>query len=91
MTIKAMYRGEFRLKSSPYPNLKVCEYPETTETLSFLENRLAFLLANETNMPEAMIIGMGYKMEHTRETLQKLRTASKVVAASQNQQQTGSN
>ncbi len=79
MTIRAMYRGEFRLKSSPYPDLKVRDYPETTETLSFLENRLDFLLANETNMPEPMIIGMGYKMEHTRETLRKLYSASKAA------------
>jgi hypothetical protein len=91
MTIRAMYRGEFRLKSSPYPDLKVRDYPETTETLSFLENRLAFLLANETNMPEPMILGMGYKMEHTRETLQKLKASSTKAAAAQNQQITGSN
>jgi hypothetical protein len=86
-----MYRGEFRLKSSPYPKLKVCEYPETTETLLFLENRMAFLLVNETNMPEPMIVGMGYKMEHTRETLQTLRAGTKDVVSSKIQQQSGNN
>lgn len=71
MRIKQMYSGDFKLGSSPFGATKLKDYPATPQALSFLESRLAFLMDdnNPTNIPEPMLKGIAYKVEHIRKEL----------------------
>lgn len=67
-----MYHARFRLKKkTPWPQLNVCDYPHSTEALSFLEGRLNFLLSAPVKMPDEMKCGIAYKCEEIRKYLIK--------------------
>jgi hypothetical protein len=69
MKLSSMYKGNFRLKKSPYPELKVCDYPVSPQSLSYLEGLLSWLLdeENDHSMPLPMLHGIA----HTAEKIQK--------------------
>lgn len=71
MNQSEMRQGRFRLKNSPYPKIKVCDYPEDVKTLSFLEGRVGYFLRDDVEcpMPSAMLEGMMNKITKTRATI----------------------
>jgi hypothetical protein len=67
-----MYHARFKLKhKTPWPQLNVCDYPNTTQALSFLEQRLYFLLSAPVKMPDEMKYGIAYKCEAIKKYLLK--------------------
>jgi hypothetical protein len=75
MTISQMYRGQFKLKHSPWVDKQVCDYPNDERAKQFLKNRLDFLTdeESEASMPTAMIQGLAYKIRFIEETQKKER------------------
>jgi hypothetical protein len=71
MKRSSMIHGKFRMKNSPYPETYVCDYPSTTEALSYLEGLLLWLLdeSNVHNMPLDMVKGLAYKAEEIQKSL----------------------
>jgi len=71
MKRSSMYSGKFKLKNSPYPKTYVCDYPTTTQALSYLDGLLLWLLdeSNTHNMPLDMVKGIAYTEEKIRNSL----------------------
>lgn len=61
MTTQDMLAGKFRMKSSPYPKTKVCDYPNNKPVLRFLQNKLEWYESNETAAPREMIYAIKCK------------------------------
>ena len=66
-----MYAGKFKLKNSPYPQIYVCNYPVETQSLSYLEGLLGWLLDENTDhtMPLPMVHGIAYAAEKIQKSL----------------------
>lgn len=75
MTTSQMYRGQYKLKHSPWADKQVCDYPNNDTAKRFLENRLDFLTdeESEASMPSAMIQGLAYKIKFIEERQKKER------------------
>lgn len=71
MKTNQMYRGEFRIKKSPYPNLQLKDWPASCTNISFLENRLSYFLKDDCPIatPVAYLQGIEYKLRHMRKEL----------------------
>lgn len=71
MKTNNMYKGEFRLKNSPNPDIQLKDWAATPTNISYLEGWLRRLLQDdcEIAVPVAMLKGVEYKLQHMRNQL----------------------
>jgi len=71
MKTNDMYSGNFCLKNSPNPTIKLKDWSSTPANISYLEKLLRYLLQDDCPVcvPEAMVKGIAYKSEHMRTNL----------------------
>ena len=63
------YKGRFKINHGLYPTRQICDYPNTIDSLRFLEHRLKWWLKGAC--PESMKMGLAYKVEYIRKYLAK--------------------
>lgn len=75
MKVSSMYRGEFKLKNSPYPDLQLKDWPSNDVTRDYLAKRVEYF-GNpdcEVAIPQPMLAGLHYKLRYVTSDLKKDR------------------
>lgn len=65
------WKGEFKIKKSPNPEILLKDWPSTFENLRWLDDRMDWIVAKQPAMPESQISAIQYKLKYMRKDLRK--------------------